>query len=362
LFDGKADVVDLVLRHYYGACGWDTARLDAEILCVHYGPAGDVIAASDGDGRIHFICAQTGEKILCPRKVDGEVKSVVWSPCGKKMAAACSVETRFMQYDGSVKIFTEEGSAGTFVCQSTPKGHSKDNEECICEFYPNGLLKTSRAECPVRGHSASVNCVDFSPDGLTIASGSGSTFENDNSVRVWDVKTGKQLWQLTGHSDVVSSVHFNPDGTRLVSGSWNNTVMVWDASTGACLSTLKAHSNFVTAVAWSPCGQWLASGGNDNMVYVYDAKTFEVKWPLSGHSAWVESVAWSPDGTKLASGSSDKTVRIWEAATGNQLWQLSGHSEGVNSVSWSPDGAKLASGSYDKTVRIWEVAVSRAAQ
>ena len=52
----------------------------------------------------------------------------------------------------------------------------------------------------VRGHSASVNCVDFSPDGLTIASGSGDPFGgDDNSVRVWDVKTGKQLWQLSGH-------------------------------------------------------------------------------------------------------------------------------------------------------------------
>ena len=70
LFDGKADVVDMVLRHYYGACGWGTARLDAEIRCVQYGPAGDVIAAGDDTGRIHFICAQTGEKILCPLRVD----------------------------------------------------------------------------------------------------------------------------------------------------------------------------------------------------------------------------------------------------------------------------------------------------
>ena len=51
---GKADVVDVVLRHYYGACGWDTARLDAAIMCMQYGPAGDVIAAGDSDGRIHL--------------------------------------------------------------------------------------------------------------------------------------------------------------------------------------------------------------------------------------------------------------------------------------------------------------------
>jgi WD40 repeat protein len=66
LFPENADIVDLVLRHYYhGARGWEKARFDAEIWSVQYGPAGDVIAAGAGDGRIHLICAQTGAKFLC---------------------------------------------------------------------------------------------------------------------------------------------------------------------------------------------------------------------------------------------------------------------------------------------------------
>ena len=90
LFDGKADVVDLVLRHYYsnyGACGWGTAHLGAAILCVQYGPAGDVITAGDSEGRIHFICAQTGEKIVCPLEVGSAVLSVAYSPDGTKLTA-----------------------------------------------------------------------------------------------------------------------------------------------------------------------------------------------------------------------------------------------------------------------------------
>ena len=88
LFDGKADVVDMVLRQYYGACGWGTARFDAVILCVQCGPAGDVIAAGSSDGRIHFICAQTGEKILCPLSGHSDwVRSIAWSPDGTKLAS-----------------------------------------------------------------------------------------------------------------------------------------------------------------------------------------------------------------------------------------------------------------------------------
>jgi hypothetical protein len=85
---GKADVVDLILQHYYGACGWGTARFDAGIHCVQYGPAGDVVAASDSDGRIHFICAQTGEALLCPlRGHSGVVRSVCFSSDGKKLTS-----------------------------------------------------------------------------------------------------------------------------------------------------------------------------------------------------------------------------------------------------------------------------------
>ena len=61
---GKTYIVDLVLRHYHGASGWDKARFVAVIHCVRYGPGGDVIATEDADGFIHLICAQTGEKNL----------------------------------------------------------------------------------------------------------------------------------------------------------------------------------------------------------------------------------------------------------------------------------------------------------
>ena len=111
LLAGKADVVDLVLRHYYGACGWGTVRLDAEIQCVQYGPAGDVMAAG-GDKHIHFICAQTGEKILCPLNAHSdEVNAVAWSPCGQWLASGGDDRMIFI-YD-----------AKTFEVKSSLRGH-----------------------------------------------------------------------------------------------------------------------------------------------------------------------------------------------------------------------------------------------
>jgi WD40 repeat protein len=81
-----------------GACGWGTARFDEAITCVQYGPGlGDVIAAGASDGRIHFICAQTGEKILSPQKVDNEVEGVAYSRMGQSWqpptAGVCQFST-----------------------------------------------------------------------------------------------------------------------------------------------------------------------------------------------------------------------------------------------------------------------------
>jgi len=114
LFDGKADVVDQILRQYYGACGWGTARFDAGIRCVQYGPGlGDVIAAGADDGRIHVICAQTGEKILCPLKVDYAVDCLTYAPNGDVLA----VGDRY----GNINFFNSQGEK----LQSPVTGHTR---------------------------------------------------------------------------------------------------------------------------------------------------------------------------------------------------------------------------------------------
>ncbi|MGI2909796.1 WD40 repeat domain-containing protein, partial [Hassallia sp. VBCCA 56010] len=77
-------------------------------------------------------------------------------------------------------------------------------------------VATAKLSQTLTGQSYSVNSVAFSPDGKTLASGSGdntlASSINGNTIKLWDVATGKLSQTLTGHSNLVRSVAFSPDG------------------------------------------------------------------------------------------------------------------------------------------------------
>ncbi len=202
------------------------------------------------------------------------------------------------------------------------------------------------------GHS--VKSVVYSPDGRYLASGSG-----DDTIKIWEVATGKELRTLTGHSSLVSSVVYSPDGRYLAGGSWDNTIKIWEVATGKELRTLTGHSYQVTSVVYSPDGRYLASGDSFGTIKIWQVATGTELRNLTGYYLPVNSVVYSPDGRYLASGGDDKTIKIWEVATGKGLRIFTGHSSEVNSVVYSPDGRYLASGSWDNTIKIWEVATGK---
>ena len=84
------------------------------------------------------------------------------------------------------------------------------------------------------GHISWEKSVAISSDGLRAISGS-----DDDTVRLWDLQTGKELKRFDGHDDNVNSVVFSPAANTALSGSTDKTVRLWDLETGACLKSLK---------------------------------------------------------------------------------------------------------------------------
>ena len=105
---------------------------------------------------------------------------------------------------------------------------------------------------------------------------SGYSGSWDQTIRLWDASTGKELHTLKGHTSRVTSVSFSPDGTRIASGSDDNTIRLWDVSTGEELHTLEGHMSSVFSVSFSPDGMRLLSQTNTGQKLVWDLKSGKV--------------------------------------------------------------------------------------
>lgn len=74
----------------------------------------------------------------------------------------------------------------------------------------------------LEGHTAPILCAAFSPDGRLAVTGG-----RDDTLRLWDVRTGDELRRLVGHAHEVTCATFTPDGQHILSGSGDRTIRVW---------------------------------------------------------------------------------------------------------------------------------------
>ena len=99
-----------------------------------------------------------------------------------------------------------------------------------------------------------------------------------------------------GHSSYVNGVALTGDGRLAVSASYNNTLKVWDLESGRALQTLEGHSDAARGVAVTGDGRRAVSASEDKTLKVWDLESCRALLTLEGHSASVNDVAVTGDG------------------------------------------------------------------
>ncbi|ETO23957.1 hypothetical protein RFI_13203 [Reticulomyxa filosa] len=230
------------------------------------------------------------------------------------------------------------------------------------------------------GHTHDVNSIDYSASGDLQLICSGS---DDETVRVWNATTKKQVNLLKGHLKSVSCVRFsqyhyhNHRSHIICSASKDKTIRFWDFTHNKQLQVFKKHTHWITGIEFSSfsSGRYLCSGSGDKEVRLWDVETFKSLHVFKGHANAVWCVDISPlqsnsdnnntigviggSGYTICSGSED--IFIWDVETTKQLTSFKGHNKYVSCVKYGSNklgnigcANTILSGSADKSVRLWD--------
>jgi WD40 repeat protein len=236
------------------------------------------------------------------------------------------------------------------------------------------------------GHGTSGEAVGFTPDGKHFLS-----WGDDMELRKWAVATGKVVLAHLLHPRGVQMPDkrtelrsgpgvergtFSPDGKMLVLMT-RDACHVFDVATGKDLYQIDNTAGYMPSLAISPDGRLLLASafGNylrsdgivspysmkNNALYLWELSTRQLRKQIPLSDGGAGPVAFSADGKLFAAatGEPDRRIRLFDRASGTEAGTFQGFRSTVRSLAFAPDGTRLISGMDDATALVWDLTASK---
>ncbi len=192
----------------------------------------------------------------------------------------------------------------------------------------------------------------FSHSGSLLLAGGGQGAKA-GTVIVFDVKTGKRVFEVGDELDVVLAADINEDHTRIALGGPGRVVRVFSTADGSQVHEIRKHTEWIYALEFSPDGVLLATADRAGGMFVWEAETAREYQNLAGHKGAITDVSWRIDSNLLASSSEDGTIKLWEMENGKEVKSWAAHGGGASSIEFARDG-KLVSVGRDRLTKVWD--------
>ncbi len=207
---------------------------------------------------------------------------------------------------------------------------------------PNVLLK-------LEGHSGAVNGVEFLPGGLV------ATVSADQTVRLWDAATGKEVRRYEGHQGQILSLAVAPDGLGLVTGAQDNQIKLWDIPQAKSLRSFGGHEGGAARFVLSPDGQLVASVGADKTLRLWQTASGETAGVRTDKQVPKTAVAFRLDNQEFADGDAEGRITLWIPFEDAPQGTLGAHDGAVRGLAYHPNNQQLYSAGQDGTAKLWQL-------
>ena len=197
----------------------------------------------------------------------------------------------------------------------------------------------------VREHAGRVDGVDVSPDSTRFASVS-----SDQTLRVFDIITGKRLLGPLQHGQWLTAVRFSPSGEYIATASNSSRAWVWNASTGSLLCEIDRSSVVSWShapLAWSSDSKRLFFVTSEGKVTCHDVPTSNVvqEWLLLIDNIKYCSLATNG---RFVACTTPISLSFWDTCSYSRIGLPIEVEGGIYGIALSPDGSRFAAGGRGK--------------